>query len=390
MIVSQIRVSNLDKIPGKAFQEAKTWSKIFNLVIFICFSELNVSSYKRISPRLIVFSVPFSLSHSIVKTVADLFVNYIRLIRLQLKVIKKYNIHLIREENLILAGIPTFVSSKILKVPYMTWLGGFERNAFEILYESSKLKKVVSLLISLLEYVICRNSAMVFTVSAEMFEILKRHNLSNIYFSPNFVDFSIFVEKTYPKIDKSHKFIILYSGRFEKEKGIDNLLKSVKILREKHSNFELHMIGYGKMEEWIRNFVIKQNLAKNVFLKGKFPLSELPKFYQTADIFVIPSYTEGLPAALLEAMCSGCACVCTDVGVISNYITSYENGIIVRSNNHIELAQAFDYLMSHHPEKITIFGKRARDFIEKVSHSYIQIHSFLYFYVLQQRNFQTH
>ncbi|RLI65191.1 MAG: hypothetical protein DRO88_05275 [Promethearchaeia archaeon] len=383
MIVSQIRVSNLDKIPGKAFQEAKAWSKIFNRVVFLCFSEENVSMKKQISPNLFVYSVPFSLSNSIVKTIADLLLNYIRLIRLQLKVIKKFKIDLIREENLILAGVPTLINSKISRVPYMTWLGGFERNSFEILYESSKLKKVVSSIISLLEFVICRNSAMVFTVSAEMFEILKRYNLPNVYFSPNFVDFSIFIEKTYPKLEESSKISILYSGRYEKEKGIDNLLKAVEILAMKGLPFELKMIGYGKMEDWIKKFIISHNLTKNVKLLGKFPLSELPKYYQSAEIFVIPSYTEGLPAALLEAMCSGCACVCTNVGVISNYITSFQNGIIVPPNDHAKLANAFEYLITH-PSKITEFGKKARLYIENVSQKYMKIHQFLYFSILMR------
>lgn len=237
-----------------------------------------------------------------------------------------------------------------------------------------------------MEFVICRNSAIVFTVSAEMIEILKKYNLPNVYFSPNFVDFSIFIEKDYKKREIQDKFIILYSGRFEKEKGIDVLLKAIKYLHENRdrSNFELQMIGYGKMEEWIKQFIRLHNLADYVKLLGKFPLSELPNYYQNADIFVIPSYTEGLPAALLEAMCSGCACVCTNVGVISNYIKSYENGIIIPANEPVELMKAFEYLIDH-PQKIPEFGKKAHHFIENVSQDYLNIHQFLYLNVLNRK-----
>jgi glycosyltransferase involved in cell wall biosynthesis len=384
LIVSQIRISSFKNIPGKSFHEAKTWATIFNKVIFICFFDHDHSGYHEINDNLLVIAIPFSLSKSPIKTLFNLVSNYIRLMALEIKVINKYRIDLIREENLIIVGIPTFLVSKMKKIPFVTWLGGFERNAFNILYEKSVITRIFTQIIKFLEFLICSSTSMAFTVSLDLFRLLKKRNLKNIYLSPNFVDFNIFTEKTEFNNTKSKKVSILYSGRYEKEKGIDNLLNAINLLSRERRNFELHLIGYGTLEDWIRDFIKSKNLENHVFLRGKYPLSKLPEFYKKADIFIIPSYTEGLPAALLEAMCSGCACICTDVGLISSYISNDVNGFIVKPGNSQDLANAIKILIDN-PDKLMQFGKRSREVIQTKSGHYVGIHKKIYSYVIQQK-----
>jgi len=60
--ISQIRLASVDKIPGKAFQEAKSWAKIFHHTVFLCFSENQQVHYKKINDKLVVIALPFDLA----------------------------------------------------------------------------------------------------------------------------------------------------------------------------------------------------------------------------------------------------------------------------------------------------------------------------------------
>ncbi len=374
LYVSQQRFSSIDKIPGKFFHEAKFWAKYFKLVIFVGHSDNDEFIYGR-KGNFLIFGVPFKLSNTTLDSVLHIFINYFRLTYLLLRIIKIFKIDLIREGNLILVGLPSLVASKFTKTPFFCWLGGFERKAFELQYKGSKLSKLIQKLIIILESLIFRNSNMNITVSKELYELIKERKGKNRFLSPNFVDFSIFTKKI-NHFPNSDKIKLLYSGRLEPEKGLDNLLKAILILSRRISNFELNIIGYGSMKPLIKKFIRAYNLTDKVHLLGKYQLEHLPKFYHETDIFILSSYTEGLPAALLEAMATGCAIISTDVGMISKYIHHNKNGFLVPSNNPKALAAKIEKLISH-PELITLFGDEARKTVDKKG-DYIKINSKIY------------
>lgn len=379
LYVSQQRFSSIDKIPGKFFHEAKYWSRYFKLVIFVGHSDNNEFIFGK-RGNFLIFGVPFKLTNTTVDSVLNIFINYFRLTHLLLRIIKIFKIDLIREGNLILVGLPSLIASKFTKTPFFCWLGGFERKAFELQYKGSKLSKLIQKLIIILESLIFRNSNMNITVSKELYELIKERKGKNRFLSPNFVDFSIFTKKInyFPNSDKIK---ILYSGRLEPEKGLDNLLKAILLLSKKISNFELNIIGYGSMKPLIKKFIRAYNLTDKVHLLGKYQLENLPKFYHETDIFILSSYTEGLPAALLEAMATGCAIISTDVGMISKYIYHNKNGILVPSNNPKALAEKIEYLIRH-PELITLFGNEARKTVDRKG-DYIKINSRIYSSIME-------
>ncbi|MHA1372167.1 MAG: hypothetical protein ACTSRA_20910, partial [Promethearchaeota archaeon] len=222
LFISQVRLTSLDKVPGKAYHEARNWAKYFNRVVFLCFAEDEKYHYTR-TGNFVIIAIPFNLSDSIFKTVVGLFRNYIRLLKYLFKIIRIFRIDIIREENLIIAGIPTMIVSRLLNVPYMTWLGGFERKSMMMKFEAGIATKILEKMIIILEYLIFRNSRMVFTVSRELYDLIGSRNVQNRFLTPNYVDFSIYKEKKYLGFRDKKKISILYSGRFEMEKGIDTL-----------------------------------------------------------------------------------------------------------------------------------------------------------------------
>jgi glycosyltransferase involved in cell wall biosynthesis len=82
-------------------------------------------------------------------------------------------------------------------------------------------------------------------------------------------------------------------------------------------------------------------------------------FLAAADIFVLPSRTEGLPFSLLEAMSSGLACVATDVGAVGEVISDGVDGLIVPPESPMALAEAIRRLLCD-AELRSAIGKHAR------------------------------
>ena len=132
---------------------------------------------------------------------------------------------------------------------------------------------------------------------------------------PNYVITNRF--KPLPQIPK--KYDLVFLGRSGSQKNLENLLKAIIYLNktEKHE-ISLLMAGGCCYDHTIKEIIDSYGL--NVILKGSVPNFELPKIINQARLFILPSYYEGHPKALLEAMSCGMPCIGTDVTGISEDI----------------------------------------------------------------------
>lgn len=117
------------------------------------------------------------------------------------------------------------------------------------------------------------------------------------------------------------KILILYAGRLLKDKGLLLLIEAYEKLKEKYNNIELIVAGDGPLYNEIKKHI-------NIKLTGKLEYDELMKLYQKAHIFVNPSYSEGMPTAVLEAGLMKCAIIATPVGGTKEIIKNGETGLI--------------------------------------------------------------
>ena len=147
---------------------------------------------------------------------------------------------------------------------------------------------------------------------------LKKKIRKKIHLIPNFIDTNIFNPLELEK-KKNH---ILFIGRLSLEKNLFNLFEAFKDLK----NYTLHIIGIGPLKEELivkaKEFGIKVNLL------GKYPNNLLPEIINQYNLFILPSFYEGNPKVLLEAMSCGIACIGTNVRGINNIIKHNENGYL--------------------------------------------------------------
>ncbi|MFH1368246.1 MAG: glycosyltransferase family 4 protein [Elusimicrobiota bacterium] len=153
--------------------------------------------------------------------------------------------------------------------------------------------------------------------------------------------------------------IVIYSGRFENGKGIEVLLETWERLRKEMRDIRLILIGTGSLEAPLK----KQygNVDSVSFLGWKENTAD---YLRAGDVFILPSFGEGLPNSLLEAMSCGLACVSTNIGGVSEIIRDGENGLLVEPKNSDALLNALRTLLSQ-KEKSAGLGGKARSFIEQ-------------------------
>jgi glycosyltransferase involved in cell wall biosynthesis len=142
---------------------------------------------------------------------------------------------------------------------------------------------------------------------------------------------------------------MLYVGRISRDKGIYELLEAVGILRGEGFTNRLVLAG-GEVEPGeirrVRDTILEKKIVF-VELTGEINSDKVLGLLQEAAVFVLPSYAEGLPIAMLEAMAAGLPVVATPVGGIPDVIVVGENGFLVPVGQSRPLAEKIGLLLKN-------------------------------------------
>lgn len=124
---------------------------------------------------------------------------------------------------------------------------------------------------------------------------------------------------------------LVYVGRLIKSKGIYDLVDIFSMLKSKYPNIKLNIIGEGPEKVALKKYISKKHL-KDICLVGGVVHSKLSNKMSSSGIFIFPSYSEGLPVSLVEAMALGKVIVTRSFEGVGKLITNKENGIIFSTN----------------------------------------------------------
>lgn len=157
---------------------------------------------------------------------------------------------------------------------------------------------------------------------------------------------------------------ILFMAWIERDKGIFDLIDAVELLVSSgYINFKLSIAGKGKDEEEAKEYLNSKNLSGYIEFKGWVLGNDKAELLKNSDIFVLPSYFEGLPNALLESMASGLACIATGVGAVPDVIKDGVNGQLIEKGNVHQLYNALCRLLDDEKFQCQL-RENARDYVE--------------------------
>lgn len=137
--------------------------------------------------------------------------------------------------------------------------------------------------------------------------------------------------------------VLLWVGRLDPVKGLDELIEAFgHVVRAQPCN--LLLAGEGEYRDRVEHLVEQSRCKHRVILLGS--RSDVPSLLKSADLFVFPSRTEGMPNALLEAMASGLPCVAANVPGCRDVIADRGDGLLTSPGDAVHLADAILQLLS--------------------------------------------
>lgn len=152
---------------------------------------------------------------------------------------------------------------------------------------------------------------------------------------------------------------LLFVGWLEKEKGIFELLEACSTLTDRYM-FRLVVVGKGHAEESARTYVRDASLSDRVEFAGWVFAEELQHLLAQSDIFVLPSWAEGLPNSMIEAMAARLAVIVSGVGNIPDVVTDGREALIVRPHSSEAVVNAVTRLLDD-PELLSSIATQGHE-----------------------------
>ena len=148
---------------------------------------------------------------------------------------------------------------------------------------------------------------------------------------PNGIDMTPFggIKRVPKRPDPMTPLRLVYLGRLAQDKGIDELLSALALARTRGVHAELVIAGAGPEESRLRHLVTAAGLDSSVSFSGPVFDEAKAQLFARSDVFVLASYGEGLPYALLESMAAGVPAIVTPVGAIPDVVIEDVHGLFV-------------------------------------------------------------
>jgi len=249
------------------------------------------------------------------------------------RTIKKIDPDLVHAQSLIFA-IPACISKKMLKIPYVVWGQGSD------VYLHNWFMKLVSKTIII-------NADSVIALTKDMKRVLQEIYSRDIEVVPNGIDIEECQNRPHEHESVSPEKKIIFVGRLNPVKGVPSLLRAMKIVCEVLPDAKLIIVGDGEEREDLESLADSLGIRDRVDFVGRVPHERIPDYLCKADIFVLPSVSEGFGIVILEAMACGLPIVATRVGGVPDIIEEGVNGFLVESGDFPEMANKILFLLDN-------------------------------------------
>lgn len=163
---------------------------------------------------------------------------------------------------------------------------------------------------------------------------------------------------------ENNSFVIGYTGRLVRDKGIIELIDAFNVLQKSYSNLRLLLVGMFEERDALPIGTVKFiKTNPNIIHVGYVSYEMMEYYYALMDIFVLLSYREGFPTSVLEASAMNLPVITTKAtGCIDSIIES-KTGVFVDHDKE-EVALAIEYFIKNEDQK-KIFGEEGRKFVEE-------------------------
>lgn len=246
-------------------------------------------------------------------------------------------------------------------------------DAMDFFYEFSvsnhQLNRILFRYKQAIEYHACRNSNANIVMNQRVRDYLGERGMGPNHLIPIGIRSADFDRNG--DIDRENH--ILYIGRFDENKRPEWVV-------EAHSNiqtdFELHLVGSGKTEEYVKRRARRTN--GDVTFHGRVSRNRVIELMENSAIVVLPSKYDNSPNVVLEGMAAGCAVLASNSSGAAYMIDHTENGLLFDKHSSDDLIEKLDYLISNQELRRRL-GQNAQRYafdhhnMERIAEQYLQI-----------------
>lgn len=297
----------------------------------------------------------------------------------------RYPISLIHSQDTGYSGLAAIIGGKILRIPVVVTSHGVRHRTLKSIL-SGPFRKLFLGIEYRIDIFTVKNANIVIAINPSIKEYFEKKCRRKVEFIPISIDPERF---TFSEINRenvrkelgldNNVVVIGFVGRFSEEKNLDTLVASFIKARQNFSNLKLVMVGAGSVEIRLRQTIKSEGLENDVIFCGV--RYDVEKILSAIDIFVLPSFTEGLSTSLLEAMASGRAIICSNIDANKVLVTQNKNGILVDPKNRVELQNAIELLYSNKQlrtnlglqAKVTVLGYSNESVFPKILDIYKEL-----------------
>ena len=163
----------------------------------------------------------------------------------------------------------------------------------------------------------------------------------------------------------SQDIVLIFVGNIMRQKGVFEIWLAFQELFKKYKNIHLIVVGDGP--ELIRLISKSQEVQsfKRIHFVGRQMHEIIPDWLSAGDIFIFPSWSEGHPSVILEAMSCSLPVVATKVGGIPETVVNEKSGILIDKGDECALVKAIDELIKNEEKRITM-GRVGRQLVEQL------------------------
>lgn len=327
-----------------------------------------LSSYRMISKKCIIDNIPVYYPrylrlpgkwfHPI-----SCYTQYLSLMNFFTTLVKQFSPDIIYTHGATAPGYVGLMLSKKYKIPLVCALRGSDINLYPQYdwYSLRMTKKVISEADQII--------SVSYALKKTALTIAKpKKEIEIIY---NGCDSNMFKFRTIDRIQIRSKFgiqekekVITFVGSVTQSKGISDLLSAFIKLNRRLKKNHLFIIGDFHRNNPVTSFKQHYIESAKIWQMGVLPSTEIVKHLNASDIFVLPSLSEGLPNAILEAMSCGLPVIATNVGGIPEAVTDGLNGFLINANDSDGLANAIHKVLTN-DALARDMGQQGRAIIEK-------------------------
>ncbi len=236
------------------------------------------------------------------------------------------------------AGFVSFLLNYLYKLPFVVRVGGPDIPGYEKRY-----RFVYKFITPLIKRIWKKSQKIITKCQSENDMILAINDKLPLYTIYNGIDTDKFLPRKYKKTDNMIKVICV--ARLIQRKGQEVLIEAIAHLKNaKGIEIKCDLVGDGDKKENYKKQVNNLDISNLISFTSFVSRNKIVDKYNDADIFVLPSYNEGMSNSVLEAMACGLPIILTDVGGTKELLTEGVNGFVFEKSNHKELAAILEKL----------------------------------------------